>query len=93
MRESSTDENERRAKEGLPSTTQRSLSSTYFDGDFFETGCMMRLNRQRHCVMPMIGSAMVQGPDMKKRAIGWRASKTREAIEKSRCNPGSKLYD
>lgn len=53
----------------------------------------MRLNRQRHCVMPMIGSAIVQGSGAKKRAIGRRAGKTRTTFEKSRCNPGSKLYD
>ncbi|CDX50033.1 hypothetical protein MPL3365_110121 [Mesorhizobium plurifarium] len=67
--------------------------STYFDADSFDRRVIIRLNRQRHCVVPMIGSAIVQGSGAKKRAIGRRASKPRGAIEKSRCNPGSKLYD
>ncbi|CDX46768.1 hypothetical protein MPLDJ20_90192 [Mesorhizobium plurifarium] len=46
--------------------TQGFFSSTYFDADSFDRRVIIRLNRQRHCVVPMIGSAIVQGSGCEK---------------------------
>lgn len=70
------------AKRRTLSGTQRFFLSPNFDGDFFETGCMIRPNRQRHCVMPMIGSAIVQGSGAENGRSERRESETRGAVKK-----------
>jgi hypothetical protein len=69
---------------------QISIAVERFGGGIFDEARKILRNHQGHCVVPMIGSAMVHGADAKKRVIGRCASTSRDPNEKSRCNPGSK---